>query len=231
MCCVSTWLACPPNEMVESTSRQHEREIRLGVANPTGARYRLVFAVQRFFEFGGLQRDLLRIATACAKRGHDVHVVTGRWEGTRPENLEVHLVDVPGRTNHGRCESFGRSVTRFVESEDVDCLVGFNKMAGLDVCWCGDPCLSARLREEKTLPVRWLPRYRTYLRLEELVFSQAGDAELLILTEAERERIAEHYGTCDDRMHLLPCGIDPGRFEHGSTGNGQSIPRYPVLAS
>jgi UDP-glucose:(heptosyl)LPS alpha-1,3-glucosyltransferase len=106
---------------------------------------------------------------------------------------------------------------------DVDCLVGFNKMAGLDVCWCGDPCLSARLREEKALPVRWLPRYRTYLRLEELVFSQAGDAELLILTESERERIVADYGTSQDRMHLLPGGIDPARFGRASADGGQSI--------
>lgn len=211
--------------MVESTSRQHEHTNGLGVANPTNGCYRLVFAVQRFFEFGGLQRDLLRIATVCAKRGHDVHVVTGRWEGTRPGNLEVHLVDVPGRTNHGRCESFGQSVTRFVESMDVDCLVGFNKMADLDVCWCGDPCLSAKLRDEKILPVRWLPRYRTYLKLEELVFGPAGDAELLILTESEQKRIVEHYATSDDRMHLLPCGIDPVRFQHEPADKGQSIRR------
>ncbi len=216
---------CSSQQMADSTSRQHGRGVRTGTGDPVGPRYRLVFAVQRFFEFGGLQRDLQRIAIACANRGHDVHVVTGQWEGARPESLSVHLVDVPGRTNHGRCEAFGRMAQRFVESREIDCLVGFNKMAGLDVCWCGDPCLAAKLREEKALPVRWLPRYRTYLRLEETVFGRDGDAELLILTESEQERIAQQYGTADDRMHLLPAGIDSTRFGPGAAGGEASIRR------
>jgi len=202
--------------MAEMTGRQLDQG--LSRADSTGSRssLRLVFAVQKYFEFGGLQRDMCRIASACADQGHEVHVVTGAWEGVRPENLHVHLVEFQARTNHGRCEEFGAAVERFVRGRAVDCLVGFNKMAGLDVCWCGDPCLAAKLAEEKSRPLHWLPRYRTYLRLERSVFGSDSDAELLVLTQPEQDRISKHYGTQENRMHLLPGGIDRSRFELGS---------------
>ncbi|MHC5048591.1 MAG: glycosyltransferase family 4 protein, partial [Planctomycetota bacterium] len=39
--------------------------------------YRLAFAMVKYFPFGGMQRNLLRIARACAARGHEVHVFAG----------------------------------------------------------------------------------------------------------------------------------------------------------
>jgi UDP-glucose:(heptosyl)LPS alpha-1,3-glucosyltransferase len=34
---------------------------------------RLAFVLYKYFPYGGLQRDALRIARACAARGHAVH--------------------------------------------------------------------------------------------------------------------------------------------------------------
>ena len=186
-----------------------------GVPRAESDSYRLLFAIQRYFEFGGLQRDMLRIADACADRGHDVHVVSGDWSGPTPESLTVHSIAFSGRTNHGRCVAFGRAVGDFVSRRDFDCVVGFTRMAGLDVCWCGDPCLAARFGDDKPAWLRYLPRYRTYLEIERSVFGPESGAELLLLTERERQRVTDHYRPPPSRMHLLPAGIDRRRFAAG----------------
>ncbi len=177
--------------------------------------YRLLFAIQRYFEFGGLQRDMLRIANACTSRGHDVHVVTGDWDGPPPESLTVHTIGFGGRTNHARCAGFGQAVGQFVTQDEFDCVVGFTRMPNLDVCWCGDPCLAARFGDDKPSWLRYFPRYRTYLDIEGSVFGPTSDAELLLLTEGEQQRVTQHYAPPRARMHLLPAGIDRTRFAPG----------------
>jgi UDP-glucose:(heptosyl)LPS alpha-1,3-glucosyltransferase len=179
---------------------------------PRPKAFRIAFVIQRYFAFGGLQRDLLRTALACAERGHEVHVLTEAWEGPRPDPVHVHIFCVTGWTNHTRTRVFAQSIARFVANEHFDCIVGFNKMPGLDVYWAGDLCLAERLRQKKNPFLFWLPRYRTYLKLEAAVFGGASDAELLILAEAEKARFVRHYRTRESRMHLMPPGIDWRRF-------------------
>ena len=180
---------------------------------PTEAKYRLAFAIHRYFDYGGLERDLLRVARACAQRGHEVHILTSDWDGPRHAGIEVHLLALRARTNHGRSREFAGAVHRLVRQKSFDCLIGFNKMPGLDVYWCGDPCLAEHLRQTKLPFVRWLARYRTYLDLEARLFGKISDAELLVLSEPEGERIIRHYETDKSRMHLLPAGIDRRRFQ------------------
>jgi UDP-glucose:(heptosyl)LPS alpha-1,3-glucosyltransferase len=53
----------------------------------------LAFCLYKYFPFGGLQRDFLRIALACQARGHAMRVYTlelggrgspaSRWSGCR----------------------------------------------------------------------------------------------------------------------------------------------------
>ncbi len=41
----------------------------------------LAFILYKYFPFGGLQRDFMRIALECQRRGHDIRVYTLIWEG------------------------------------------------------------------------------------------------------------------------------------------------------
>jgi UDP-glucose:(heptosyl)LPS alpha-1,3-glucosyltransferase len=202
---------------VESAQNQGRRQLRLHEpASQTDPKYRLAFAIHRYFDYGGLERDLLRVSLACADQGHEVHVLTSGWDGPQPAGVEVHLLPLRARTNHGRSREFAESVQRFVRQNQFDCLVGFNKLPGLDVYWCGDPCLAEHLRQTKSPLVRWLARYRTYLNLEAGLFGTMSDAELLVLCEPEKERIVRHYQTAESRLHLLPAGIDRRRFQSGA---------------
>ena len=52
----------------------------------------LAFCFYKYFPFGGLQRDFLRIALACQSRGHAVRVYTLEWSGDVPAGFEVVIV-------------------------------------------------------------------------------------------------------------------------------------------
>ena len=41
----------------------------------------LAFVLYKYFPFGGLQRDFMRIALKCQARGHAIRVYTPIWEG------------------------------------------------------------------------------------------------------------------------------------------------------
>ena len=70
----------------------------------------LAFALFRYFPYGGLQRDMLRIARECARRGHKVTILTRAWDGERPESIEVKLLPIKALSNHKRALEFAERI-------------------------------------------------------------------------------------------------------------------------
>lgn len=103
----------------------------------------LAFCLSRYFPYGGLERDMLAIATECHRRGHVIRVYTQSWQGDRPSWLEIRVLACAGLTNHGRASHFVRRLRRALASDPVDLVVGFNKMPGLDVYYAADGCYKA----------------------------------------------------------------------------------------
>ena len=66
----------------------------------------LAFCLYKYFPFGGLQRDFLRIAHACVARGHAVRVYALEWEGEQPDGLEIVLLPARALTNPARYRLF-----------------------------------------------------------------------------------------------------------------------------
>ena len=64
----------------------------------------LAFVLYKYFPFGGLQRDFMRIALECQQRGHLIRVYTLIWEGDIPPGFEVLVAPVQALFNHRRNE-------------------------------------------------------------------------------------------------------------------------------
>ncbi|MHC4783804.1 MAG: glycosyltransferase family 4 protein, partial [Planctomycetota bacterium] len=175
-------------------------------------RYKLAFVIERYFEFGGLQRDMRRFALACAAKGHDVTVFTDRWEGSDEPSITVEIVDFRMISNHRTMKKNEAFVHALRNENTFDCIVGFNRVGGLDVYFGGDPCLKAKLERQRHMWRRFLPRYRTYLELERGVFGPDSDAVLMLINPSEAETIQRIYHTDSERICLLPPGIDRERF-------------------
>lgn len=171
----------------------------------------LAFVLFKYFPFGGLQRDFLRIALTCQARGHAVRVYVLTWQGEIPAGFEVVSVPVKALSNHRRYEKFVAWVRQDLEHRPVDRVIGFNKMPGLDVYYCADPCFEDKARTLRNPLYRLTPRYRHFAGFERAVFDPASHTKILMISALQQSLFVRHYTTPAARFHLLPPGIAPDR--------------------
>jgi len=167
----------------------------------------LAFCLFKYFPYGGLQRDFLRIALACQKRGHSIRVYTLEWQGEIPSGFDVQFVPVRAWRNHNRCSKFGAWVKADLARRPVDRVIGFNKMPGLDVYFAADPCFEEKIRALRHPFYRLGGRYRCFAALERAVFAPESHTEILMISRAQQPFFERHYGTSPERFHFLPPGI------------------------
>lgn len=176
------------------------------------ARVRVVgFTLFKYFPYGGLQRDFLRIALECQQRGLRIRVYALSWEGPVPEGFDLVIVPVTAMTNHVRYRRFADWVMADQRLRPVDCLVGFNKMPGLDVYFAADSCFEEKAREQRSSTYRLTGRYRLFSEFEHAVFDPDRGVRILLITTRQKEQFQAYYATPDAALHILPPGISRDR--------------------
>jgi len=171
----------------------------------------LAFCLYKYFPFGGLQRDFLRIALECQNRGHAVRVYTLEWRGDIPDGFEVVTVPVRAFSNIRRYKKFSEWVGQDLQRRTVDRVVGFNKMPGLDVYFAADPCFLEKALTLRTPFYRYTSRFKHFSSYEQAVFSPDGRTEILMISSVQEPFFIKHYGTPGERFHFLPPGISRDR--------------------
>ena len=184
---------------------------------------RLLFVVSKYFPYGGLQRDLLRMAQACRAHGAEVDILVGVWEGEKPEGIGVIEQALTAWSNDGKNRELARRVARLRQERGYDAVIGVHQLPGLDVYFNGDTCFAEKIAQTKPGWFVHLPRYRQFLKLERAVFRADGDTEILVIAEPEIALFQRHYGTADERFHLLPPGIDRQRLLGGGDPDLQGL--------
>lgn len=172
---------------------------------------KIVFALYKYFPYGGLQRDMLRIAQACVLRGASVTIYCADWQGEQPDNIAVNKIDVLGLSNHRRNRNFSEALRSRLQGENYDLLVGFNKMPGLDIYYAADTCFKAKVMQERFALLQFLPRYRQYLRDEAAVFGVGSTTKILAIAERSVDEYEQYYYGAKNRCTVLPPGINPDR--------------------
>ena len=174
---------------------------------------KLAFCLFKYFPYGGLQRDFLRILHECRSRGHDVHVFVSEWEGSRPEGITLSVLSrrALDSRNHVQNRRFYTRLKKVLAQEHFDAVVGFNKMPDLDVYYGADFCYVGRTRQEYGLlsPLyRLTPRYQNLGSFEKAVFGRDNNTLILSLSEREKSVYQQWHGTPEKRFHLLPPTLD-----------------------
>lgn len=173
---------------------------------------KLAFVLFKYFPYGGLQRDFIRIAGLCRDLGHSVHVYTLAWEGPVPAGFQVHVVRPRCAWSYfGKNRALLRSLRRACAAERFDAVVGFNKLPGLDLYYAADPCYAARLGEKGPLH-RLTPRHHQFAAFEQAVFAADAQVEILMIAPNQIEHFIAAYATPRERFHLLPPPIDRDRM-------------------
>jgi len=182
---------------------------------------KLAFVLFKYFPYGGLERDFLRIAKECQSRGHEIYVYSFIWEGEVPEGFHLTLIPVKGISNHQRIHDFSEKFSTLLQQqkEQFDLVVGFNKMKDLDLYYAADPCYEAKVREQHGRLYRLGKRYKVYQSMEESVFAADKNVELLFISDIQMENFKKIYHTPAERFHSLPPGVDRSRIRPDNAGD------------
>ncbi|MBI4356624.1 MAG: glycosyltransferase family 4 protein [Gammaproteobacteria bacterium] len=149
----------------------------------------------------------MNIAKESQKRGYSIDVCTLSWQGDIFPFLNVMIVPTRSFTNHGKAIAFARFVQKQKLKKPYALVIGFNKIPGCDVYYAGDTCLAERLKNKYALSLL-LPRYRIYSQFEQSVFNKQGYTHIFFISERSKASYVHHYQTPEDRLHLLPPGIN-----------------------
>lgn len=191
----------------------------------------LAFILYKYFPFGGLQRDFMRIAQECQARGHAVRVYTPIWEGEVLAGFEVVVVPVKALFNHKRNEKLTAWVEADLAKRPVDRLVGFNKMPGLDVYYAADGCYEDKAQTLRAPIYKRWGRYKHFADYERAVFAPESKTEILMISEVQQplfikalphpaaalspaaagyRRRPPRAGQCGRDARRVPCRIQAG---------------------
>ena len=173
---------------------------------------KLAFVLFKYFPYGGLQRDMVRMASACQELGYEIHVYTLSWQGEVPAGFHVHLLPARGLRNFVRYRDFIRLLQQALLRHPVAAVVGFNRISGLDIYYAADPCFRQEHVENKPYYVRFLARYRFFMRQEEAVFGAASQTLVLMISSLQLPYFKKYYGISDARIRMLPPGISKDRM-------------------
>jgi UDP-glucose:(heptosyl)LPS alpha-1,3-glucosyltransferase len=169
------------------------------------------FCIFKYFPFGGIQRDLRKLATVCVSRGHKVRIYTIRWNGPPLDGPEVRIAPVKAMTNHRLYERFADWVREDLHRDPVDLVIGMNKMPGLDVYYAGDSCFEEKAQNQRGVLYRLTPRYRSFREAERAVFTAGSSTQILTISDTYTPHFRHFYGTEPGRFHRLPPGIERDR--------------------
>jgi UDP-glucose:(heptosyl)LPS alpha-1,3-glucosyltransferase len=161
---------------------------------------RIAIGIVSLFPGGGLQRDCLRVIELLRERGHAVDVFAASVDPSLIVYPALRLLPSSAWSNHGRDLRFGQDFAAATRGA-YDVVIGFNKLPGLDVLYCADPCYAARRLWA------WVPRARVRRRLEASCFSEPARTEIALLTRAAADVYTAMWNTRPERVTVLPPSI------------------------
>ncbi len=175
---------------------------------------KLAFTLFKYFPYGGLQRDCLRIAELCLKAGAEIDIYAARLQGEPPQTpVGINFYHLPGKgvSHHRQYLSFAERVRDKVKENGYQAVVGFNRMPGLDLYFAADPCYAETVKG-KSFFYRLTSRYRTLAAFEKAVFGPEEGTVILSISEVQRALFQSIYKTSAERFHNLPPGVPADRL-------------------
>jgi UDP-glucose:(heptosyl)LPS alpha-1,3-glucosyltransferase len=173
---------------------------------------KFAFCLFKYYPYGGLERDFIRIIEACQQHGHEIEVFTMQWTGNVPKNIHLNIVPTKGRANHKRCASFVKNLAFLLKSKQYSAIVGFNRMPGLDIYYAADVCYACDAKERHGWLYRLTSRYKTYSAFEFAVFAPQSNTQIMYLAPMVKQQYIDYYQTPESRFHQISPGIASDRI-------------------
>lgn len=156
---------------------------------------------------------MLAMATLCQDRGHDVVIYTAEWQGNKPADMHIEVLDIPQHISNQRHDAAViKAILDKLAQQPKRIVIGFKKMPGLDFYYAADSCFASKAYGERGLLYRSTARARQQLAMEKAVFGPDSKTHCLMISQRETDAFKHYYRTPDSRLHLLPPGIRRDRI-------------------
>ncbi|MFK7977047.1 MAG: glycosyltransferase family 4 protein [Halioglobus sp.] len=166
----------------------------------------IAFTIYHIQRYGGQQRHLHRFVEELLRRGHHCRVYAASSEWGALEDVDMRHVPVRAMRQHRFEQRFHAWVTQDLLNDPVDCVIGFNKMPGLDFYFCYDSCYLDTVMRERSALYRRSARYAHYVSWERAVFAPPSQTQLLMHSSRTAQVFVQNYGTEASRIQILPPG-------------------------
>ena len=160
--------------------------------------------LRRYFPYGGLQRDAIRLATAARNAGDDPLLVVSEWKGPRPSDIPLLTLKSKGGSNHAKEREFAKACGLISRKEGLQTAICFSRVPGTPFHFCGDLCFNTKFSNTKPACLRWLPRYRYYLDAEQSMFGPQSKTHVFFLAQSELSTYQKCYQIKQTHYTLLP---------------------------
>ena len=106
---------------------------------PSCTEKKVVFSVFKYFPYGGLQLDLMRMAQEFVSRGIKVVVYCMNCDIEQiPEGMEFRKLPAKGWSNHSRARNFEKKLRKELENESFFAHIAFNRLTPADWYFAAD---------------------------------------------------------------------------------------------
>jgi UDP-glucose:(heptosyl)LPS alpha-1,3-glucosyltransferase len=201
-----------PTLMAPSYMPEPNRSVQHSTEN-----LQIVFVRQQFSAFGGGERILDRIVAALLARGARAKLLGRSWEPRK--GLQFIHCDPPKTPRFLREQRFARAACEILRSETGYIVQSHERLPCCDIFRAGEGSHLAYIEHRKRglsraagILLDLHPFHRNIIALERDMFASPHLQAVMVNSAMVAEEIRRLYSVPQERLHLVPNGIDLDHF-------------------
>ena len=150
---------------------------------------------------GGVGRYVWHLANELSQAGHEVHVITRKFDDFENNSIEMHQINFQIFFSFLKVIFFNNRVEKILRKESFDIVHSFDRFNNCDLYRAGE----GLHREWLSISSRFLPRWKSFFRminplhplllsLEKKIFLGSSVSMVTAISKNGREEISRHFG-------------------------------------
>jgi len=178
---------------------------------------RIAMSSYRFDQQGGIERASYEVASGLAARGHEVTLLAHAVDPPPAPPLRWQRVTLPPHPRLVVPALYPRAASRQLDRTGVDLThnQGGCALLGQDVLTahsCHRAWWELKRLHGETARALLNPRHHEVLQVERLNYRPGAYQHVIAVSSGLKAELQHHYGIPDDRVTVVPNGVDLARF-------------------
>ena len=134
-------------------------------SRPPSCTEKVAFSIFRYFPYGGLQLDMMRMAREFTARGIQVDIYCMGYDAPEiPDGVTFKVLKTSGLSNHRKARNFEKQLAEALKDEDYLAHIAFNRLTPADWYFAADMPFVESVK--RSFWEKLMPRYRTFAAME-----------------------------------------------------------------